>query len=879
MDDDGASRRLLAYYLKRAGYEVITASSATEALELLLADGPRIVITDWVMPGMDGEALCRAIRGHEGIPFTFIIIMTAQERTEEYVIRALDAGADDFVSKPVNERELLARLRSGERFLRLQSDLDRRNRDVHRSNAEMAVAFEQLGQLNEKLKKIATTDELTGLTNRRAAIEMLDEQWAAAQRHGWPLSVVVFDIDFFKSFNDAYGHATGDLVLREVAAVAQRNTRREERCCRIGGEEFLIVCPNATEEMAVVGAERIRRAIFAQVVQHEGLKLNVSISLGVAELSPHMEGPDALLHAADLALYAAKDAGRNRVCRASRAAHDGGDADANLPRYGIRLPASLCDSSAEAHVLVVDDDEPTRQLLRRMLELQGYRVSEAEDGLAALEQALAGRPDVVLMDIKMPRMGGVEAIQRLKAEAPTSGIPVIVVCARGDGADMSAGLDAGADEFLTKPVNQRELAMRVRTMIRLRRELNYSNEMRGEQSRVLGILLDFSHRIAECETLDSLLDGTAATLRELTCCREVHLFLPEGHSRELVHVSGPWLEDAADSRKAESICLRLAQRVFDDGEKIVAGPVASTTAADSPDAPHAEACPYLCAPLWASEHCVGAVWISDSHRAAAFSPLELEYVDLITNMATAAIHDFLTRRARDDARDSIVVALAKLAESRDVDTGRHLERVTRFCRTLAEHLRKRQGAASAINDHFLYALERAVPLHDIGKVAVPDRILSKPGPLRPDEVTIMRTHTTIGAATLHSVSARAPGADFLLMAEEIAHAHHEWYDGQGYPRGLRSEEIPLAARIVAVADVYDALTTRRVYKEAMTHEQAVRVIRAGRGTQFDPMVVAAFDDCVEEIHRLARELADESSLAGDRREPRPAATPPAAAPA
>lgn len=868
VDDDEASRRLVAGYLQRAGYEVLTASNGTEAMELLLSEGPPIVVTDWVMPGMDGVTLCRQIRAHEGIPFTFIILMSTQERNEEHVIKALDAGADDFVSKPVHERELLARLRSGERFLMLQQDLDRRNREVHRSNAEMAVAYEQLGQLNEKLKKIATTDELTGLTNRRAALEMLEENWAAAKRHGWPLSVISFDIDYFKSFNDAYGHAIGDHVLREVADIARRNARREEKCCRIGGEEFLILCPNSTEEMATVGAERIRRAIGGQVIEHEGFKLSVTISLGVAQTLPHMAGSDALLHAADTALFAAKDAGRNQVCRASRLAMGSVRHDDAADRFTTRVFSYMPGGDSEkSHVLLVDDDESTRQLLSRMLDAQGCLVTHAANGLEALQLAAELKPDAILMDVMMPQMGGIEAIQRLKADPATSGIPIVMMCSRTDATDIGVCLEAGAEEFLNKPVNPKELAVRVRTMIRLRRELHYSNEMRGEQSRVLGVLLDFSHRIAESESLESLLESTVSSLRELTCCGHIQIYLPNEGSKELCLVSQSSVHEDHAVRAAGLLDPVIVQTVFQEGVRRsdVFHPPQELPDASGSDPAQATIFPSLCVPLQASEHCVGVVLITDDHRTTPFSPLELEYVDLISNIAASAINDYRTRRARDDARDSIVVALARLAESRDLDTGRHLDRVTKFCVTLANRLRHSQGLEAIITDQFLYDLERAVPLHDIGKVAVPDRILTKPGPLRADELAIMRTHAEIGAATIRTVFSRAPGAEFLGMAEQIAHAHHEWHNGQGYPRGLAGEEIPLAARIVAIADVYDALTTKRVYKDAITHEQSVRIIRAGRGTQFDPQIVAAFDECADEFKRLSQEFADDAPSAVQRR--------------
>ena len=210
----------------------------------------------------------------------------------------------------------MARVRAGERIIQLQADLERRNREVHRINAEMEITHHKLAEANAKLNLMATTDELTGLTNRREAMARLAHAWAAADRHGHPLACIALDIDHFKSFNDGHGHALGDLVLKKTARILQRTARKDEPVCRMGGEEFLVLCEQSTEAMAAVGAERLRTAIESGVVQCDDLDLRVTVSLGVAERTPEMRDPDHLLKAADEALYAAKHSGRNRVCRA-----------------------------------------------------------------------------------------------------------------------------------------------------------------------------------------------------------------------------------------------------------------------------------------------------------------------------------------------------------------------------------------------------------------------------------------------------------------------------------------------------------------------------------------------------------------------------------
>ncbi|HUS90474.1 MAG TPA: HD domain-containing phosphohydrolase [Phycisphaerae bacterium] len=193
-----------------------------------------------------------------------------------------------------------------------------------------------------------------------------------------------------------------------------------------------------------------------------------------------------------------------------------------------------------------------------------------------------------------------------------------------------------------------------------------------------------------------------------------------------------------------------------------------------------------------------------------------------------------------ETRDLAIFALARLAESRDPETGGHLERVRRYSRVLGEALAASAKYAGHIDEAFIRLLYEASPLHDIGKVAIPDHVLLKPGRLDDHEFEIMKTHTAQGARTLESALKEYPEAEFLRMARDIAAYHHERWDGRGYPDRLAGEDIPLAARIFSVADVYDALVVRRVYKGAFTHDVARSIIAKGRASQFDPDVADAF---------------------------------------
>lgn len=191
-------------------------------------------------------------------------------------------------------------------------------------------------------------------------------------------------------------------------------------------------------------------------------------------------------------------------------------------------------------------------------------------------------------------------------------------------------------------------------------------------------------------------------------------------------------------------------------------------------------------------------------------------------------------------REMTIFVLAKLAESRDPETGAHLERVQRYAQRLSQRLQTMGRYEDVIDAEFVRLIYLTSPLHDIGKVAIPDSVLLKPGRLTTEEFEVMKTHTLRGAETLAAALAECPEAAFLEMARDIALSHHERYDGSGYPHGLAGERIPLAARIVAIADVYDALTSKRVYKDAMSHDEAVSIIQQETGAHFDPVIVEAF---------------------------------------
>jgi PAS domain S-box-containing protein len=234
----------------------------------------------------------------------------------------------------------------------------------------------------------------------------------------------------------------------------------------------------------------------------------------------------------------------------------------------------------------------------------------------------------------------------------------------------------------------------------------------------------------------------------------------------------------------------------------------------------------------------GVTFMGEVSVAASIGRGETSYNLFLRDASKRIERD--SRRHETELRDVVIYALARLAESRDPETGSHIERVQHYCRALAEQLLTVNAFPDLLDDEFVRLIYSTSPLHDIGKVGIPDHVLLKPGKLTPQEFEIMKTHAQQGAATLDSAIARFPNTRFLHRAREIAVTHHERFDGTGYPNALAGEAIPLCGRIVALADVYDALTSQRVYKAPMSHEMARELIVKESGKQFDPKVVEAF---------------------------------------
>ncbi len=321
VDDHEDNIEVLRVRLESWGYGTDACYNGTDALAYVEKTPPDLILLDVMMPEISGIEVARRIKGNKSLPFIPIIMQTALDSTEDKV-EGLEAGADDYITKPIDFAELKARLRSMLRIKRLQEALEEREKE--------------LLEVNERLRFMSQTDGLTGLDNRRHLNERIDEMFQHAQRLNEPFSLVMCDLDKFKSVNDTYGHQAGDEVLKQLAKILKEEAREIDRVGRYGGEEFMLLLPGTVLDAAVTFGERVRKRIEANTFTFDGGTLQRTASFGVSGWPhPTIGDSDALVRTADDALYVAKETGRNRVVRydgddfnAHQSSKDGADAAA-----------------------------------------------------------------------------------------------------------------------------------------------------------------------------------------------------------------------------------------------------------------------------------------------------------------------------------------------------------------------------------------------------------------------------------------------------------------------------------------------------------------------------------------------------------------------
>ncbi len=542
-------------------------------------------------------------------------------------------------------------------------------------------------------------------------------------------------------------------------------------------------------------------------------------------------------------------------------------------------------------VLCVDDEVNVLEGLRRQLrrDFDITTAASGREGLAALEEE--GPFAAFLVDYNMPEMSGIEFLRQASLVAPYT----VSVMLTGQ-ADLQVVVEALHEghifRFLHKPcprellvrtikdcLEQYRLAISERILTaeldRANHELRYLNEdlerRVAERTATIRRLHQFVSELNGLDNLDDVAEVVVATTAEVLNSTRVSLMLPDISGEYLVIKAAIGLDDEIKATARVPVGAPIAGRIFAESQRIVVNDVKQLEGhEDRYDSDFFASVPLASSSLVTPGGPVGVLNVTGRIGGAGYDEESVAGLRAIAEAGAIAIRNQIRLQERNEARDATILALAKLAEHRDPETGEHLERVQAYCRLLSEALAETPTHSPVIDKAFIDTIVRSSPLHDIGKVGVPDRILLKPAKLTAEEFELMKRHSTVGGDTIRDLIEQGRTQDFLKMGMEIAYHHHEKFDGSGYPDGLAGEDIPLAARIMGVADVYDALTSKRVYKAAVPHEKAAAIIRKDSGSHFDPQVVAAFFRREQEFERLASRSPDcdgtGSAETGDDRE-------------
>lgn len=522
-------------------------------------------------------------------------------------------------------------------------------------------------------------------------------------------------------------------------------------------------------------------------------------------------------------------------------------------------------------VLFVDDEVLLLEGVKRQLRRE-FEVTTAEGGAQGLEiLAEQGPFAVVVSDYNMPSMDGITFLNQVYQLYPHTVLIMLTGRAELDIA-INALHNAHISRFINKPCpkeilvetlldgleqyrlrsSEQILKKHLQTANQQLQELNNHLELLVEQkTRALKLQYQYVADIARLSSSQHIVSAFVSAVTEITGLTEMSLWLSP-------HQDGYFECQYPDQGKKPSFKIDQCpdgqiRQAITIGQYWQAAPFATSLN----DWEHSLFCaqPLLCLPLKTPKGTLGFLNLCGSTTIN-----DQDIIQALVGMSdvtATALQSHWHREAFNDAQDAIISALAKLSEYRDSETGAHLLRLKKYCALICAALAKTDKFRDSITEDFTQDLVRSSPLHDIGKVGIPDAILKKPGKLTPEEFDIMKMHPMIGGDTLREIYEKYPSQSFIQCGMDVAYGHHERWDGSGYPRGLQGIAIPIAARIVALADVYDALTTRRIYKKAFTHEEAAKIITDGCGSHFDPDVVSAFTSHEQSFKVIAEELADE----------------------
>ncbi len=517
------------------------------------------------------------------------------------------------------------------------------------------------------------------------------------------------------------------------------------------------------------------------------------------------------------------------------------------------------------NILIVDDELFIRKVLSKYLSGKKYLIDTADDGQNAIEKLDSKNFDLVITDLRMPKMGGRELLQIMSDKFPE--IPKIVLTGHGTSDDIILALQTGAYDFLTKPITDFGILDHSIKRALERKRLSEERKRYLEQVNQINEIISMLNKGKSTEEIFHSLDITLRriipfnmlallVINDESRVVNTRLVMPEvdsGFTPDIVFpLNDPVIENISNSRQLLSI-----DNIKDIKNKHSISPLIDRLLMHGLTS-------MLMLPLIIKNTLKGFLLLA-SEQPGVFAKSHISFLESIGGQIsfsvergelieeiekhTKNLEHLVESRTKEilKTQKTTIFALSKIAETRDQKTGDHLERIRGYSVLLAQILK--YTGTEEITSQFIRDLYDSSILHDIGKVGIPDGVLLKEGYLTPEEFKVMENHAAIGYDALRSASHDLGDDSFLKMALDITRYHHERWDGSGYPQGLKGEEIPLSARIVAIADVYDALTTSRPYKSAFAHERAIEIIK-NESHKFDPQLIRLFIDNADEFNEI-----------------------------
>jgi diguanylate cyclase (GGDEF)-like protein len=710
--------------------------------------------------------------------------------------------------------------------------------DLAQRFADAAALALDNAQIRARLEHQAQTDSLTGLFNHRAFHERLLHALQEASRTHRPVAVLMLDIDDFKRVNDVHGHGVGDEVLQQLAETLRSSVRPQDVVCRLGGEEFAVIMSSCDGPDAVHVAERI----VARTGQVEMPAVGaVTVSVGLARGPEHAMNPRELTACAEAAMMTAKAQGKNRIVLYDDESTERPDEPAKARDVRsiahLKMLQSLSGKLNRLNDVRQIGDEIAGEL-RSLIDYHNCRVSVV-DGDDVIPVAFHGEfaAETVSLPLELLRGKVGVGITGRCAETGESfligdaancefatripGTPVIeeslLAVALRYGSRVVGVIvvsKLGLDQFDEDDVRLLEV-LAGHAAVAVENASLYESARREAESATS--LLEFGRELATAANLDDILQRVVELTADLLTSSRTSIWLEDENGLLApCKLHGYAQEERANVESRRFDASNLYERIDAGREPFVLGPEEWSQIESNPLDPTAS---YALAPLEIDGR---AACIVAALPLGNFGERELRLLGGLAHQAKLAIANASNYEGLEQTFVSTVEALANALEANDEYTSEHARWIT--------DLSLRVGGELGLDDRALKHLELAALLHDIGKIGIPSDILSKPGRLTIDERRLIETHPALGEGII------APIERLQEVRPIVRHCHERW-DGHGYPDGIAAEAIPLESRIILVCDAYHAMTTDRPYRKRLSHPEAVRRLKDGSGTQFDPKVV------------------------------------------